>query len=439
MRRRPSIIFADDLLLATFETAASSSASALAPAYVQSKKNSVTNSVTLDNPVTSGNLIVVGLTVYNAAIPTNAISDNKGNTYTKVAEAINGSDHAAIFYAKNVTGGSSFTITSSVNGTVAAHEYSGLATSTVFDKTATSTGSSATPTTGNVTTSTSSELYFGLAWSKNDSDAWSAGAGYTLREQETNNNTAERIATEDAILLTASTTFARFTTTTSNPWAAAIATFLPQTTSSSSTGTITTLRFMHPDHLGSLGVVTNASGTVVQVLDYYPFGSTRINTTSNGFSGEKRQFASMERDASTNFDYAQNRFYANTRGQFISDDPAFLAVGDPAKLKSLLGQNQQTFLSNPQQLNSYSWAQDNPINKSDPTGLGDPLSAYFNSYYPNYPASVVQQINQIKYQGLITGFGTPLAAMLGGDILSSAVVAPELAPVAGAAYQGTEI
>lgn len=35
------------------------------------------------------------------------------------------------------------------------------------------------------------------------------------------------------------------------------------------------MRYIHPDHLGSTNVVTDASGTVVQTLDYYPYGTTR--------------------------------------------------------------------------------------------------------------------------------------------------------------------
>src|SRR5215472_4973904 len=50
-----------------------------------------------------------------------------------------------------------------------------------------------------------------------------------------------------------------------------------QTASGVATGTAQT-RFIHPDHLGSTNVVTNASGTVVQTLDYYPYGTTRIST-----------------------------------------------------------------------------------------------------------------------------------------------------------------
>src|SRR6266436_658671 len=52
----------------------------------------------------------------------------------------------------------------------------------------------------------------------------------------------------------------------------------------------------------------------------------------------------------------QARYQNSSRAQFISEDPVFL--GDP----------RQQVLTDPQQLNSYSYANDNPITKSDPTG-----------------------------------------------------------------------
>jgi RHS repeat-associated protein len=50
------------------------------------------------------------------------------------------------------------------------------------------------------------------------------------------------------------------------------------------------------------------------------------------------------------------RFYDSQRGQFLSEDPVYW--GAPKKQD----------LQNPQNLNSYSYAVDNPITTSDPTG-----------------------------------------------------------------------
>jgi len=75
---------------------------------------------------------------------------------------------------------------------------------------------------------------------------------------------------------------ARFATTTEYVFNGdtLLATVDQQTASGVATGSPAT-RYIHPDHLGSTNVVTNASGTVIQVLDYYPYESTRINQTTS--------------------------------------------------------------------------------------------------------------------------------------------------------------
>jgi RHS repeat-associated protein len=131
------------------------------------------------------------------------------------------------------------------------------------------------------------------------------------------------------------------------------------------TGTAQT-RYIHPDHLGSTNVVTNASGTVVQTLDYYPYGSTRISTNV-GAADSARKFIGQFTDQS-NLDYLNARYYESTRGQFISQDPVFWEIG--------LTQDGKLALTNPQALNSYGYANDNPISNKDPNGrCGEPITA----------------------------------------------------------------
>jgi RHS repeat-associated protein len=83
------------------------------------------------------------------------------------------------------------------------------------------------------------------------------------------------------------------------------------------TGTAQT-RFIHPDHLGSTNVVTNASGTVVQTLDYYPYGAARI---SAGVDASARKYIGQFADQS-NLSYLNARYYEGNRGQFLSQDPS---------------------------------------------------------------------------------------------------------------------
>jgi RHS repeat-associated protein len=123
-----------------------------------------------------------------------------------------------------------------------------------------------------------------------------------------------------------------------------------QTASGSATGTAQT-RYIHPDHLGSTNVVTDASGTVVQTLDYYPYGATRISSSVGGADSARKYIAQFA--DSSGLDYLNARYMDSNRGQFLSEDPMFWAK-----------QN----LSDPQSFNTYSYANDNPIAKEDPSG-----------------------------------------------------------------------
>jgi RHS repeat-associated protein len=91
----------------------------------------------------------------------------------------------------------------------------------------------------------------------------------------------------------------------------------------------------------------------VQTLDYYPYGSTRISVATS--TNERRKYIGQFSDDST-LSYLNARYYDSARAQFLSEDPVFL--GDP-KLQDT---------QNPQSLNSYSYANDNPVINKDPSG-----------------------------------------------------------------------
>lgn len=142
---------------------------------VQSKSGQVSPAtsvtVTFNSATTSGNLLVLCVTSYYAganAGGTWTVSDNKGNTWSSATSSDTFS-RIQIFYAENITGGSSHQVTLSVSGIAAymiatAVEYSGVATSSSLDQsgsayTATNTTSYTSPTTG--TTSQADELLIG--------------------------------------------------------------------------------------------------------------------------------------------------------------------------------------------------------------------------------------------------------------------------------------
>ncbi len=98
--------------------------------------------------------------------------------------------------------------------------------------------------------------------------------------------------------------------------------------------------------------------TAQETIDYYPYGQARVDTTVGSFNGEKRNFIGQQYDAAPALDYLNARYYNPAQGEFTSQDPMFLKSpknGD---------------LTNPQSLNAYTYALDNPITLKDPSGKG---------------------------------------------------------------------
>ena len=81
-------------------------------------------------------------------------------------------------------------------------------------------------------------------------------------------------------------------------------------------------RYIHPDHLGSTNAVTDQNGSLVQLMDYYPYGATRI-ASSTYPTNEKRQYIGQYSDTGSGLDYLQARYYNPQQGQFLSEDPVF--------------------------------------------------------------------------------------------------------------------
>ena len=85
---------------------------------------------------------------------------------------------------------------------------------------------------------------------------------------------------------------------------------------------------------------------------------------ASNFAGRNR----VEIDAGVIPALLNARYYELARGQFISQDPVFWEVG--------LTQDGKLALTNPQAINSYGYANDNPISTKDPNGrCGEPITA----------------------------------------------------------------
>lgn len=103
--------------------------------------------------------------------------------------------------------------------------------------------------------------------------------------------------------------------------------------------------FLHSDQLGSVVLTTNATGQTASVVDYSAFGMG----VSGGSAPSPFTFNGHRQDSS-DLIFMQSRYYDPVLGRFLQPDSI---VPDPR---------------NPQALNRYAFAYNNPVANSDPTG-----------------------------------------------------------------------
>ena len=104
--------------------------------------------------------------------------------------------------------------------------------------------------------------------------------------------------------------------------------------------------------------------------------------TTQGYSAVdnvRQKFDGYERDAETNLDYAQARYYASAAGRFTSVDPLAASAR----------------LTNPQSFNRYSYALNNPLRYTDPSGM-DTDDCDYNNYLLGEEMS--DELNQAAQQ-----------------------------------------
>jgi RHS repeat-associated protein len=100
----------------------------------------------------------------------------------------------------------------------------------------------------------------------------------------------------------------------------------------------------YPDLQGNTRVLMNASGAVTTTCNPPPYG--QVSNSFNLSGATPLQYAGTFTDESTHFVYDQHRWYDPSTGQFLSQDPLV-----------------------DQTLQPYAYAGDNPVSRSDPTGL----------------------------------------------------------------------
>ncbi len=108
------------------------------------------------------------------------------------------------------------------------------------------------------------------------------------------------------------------------------------------------------DVLGSSNVITNATGTVENESDFYPFGGEY--QVSNSIANHYK-FTGKERDSESGNDYFGARHYTSSMGRFLSPD--WSAKAEPVPYAKL---------DDPQTLNLYGYLRNNPLGGVDADG-----------------------------------------------------------------------
>lgn len=109
-----------------------------------------------------------------------------------------------------------------------------------------------------------------------------------------------------------------------------------------------TIHYWHGDHLGSSSVITDSAGAKVETITYYPFGGTRTNVPGTPVNVPYK-YTGKELD-NTGLYYYEARYYDPALGRFISADTIIPNSRDP------------------QDLNRYTYARNNPMFYTDPSG-----------------------------------------------------------------------
>lgn len=111
------------------------------------------------------------------------------------------------------------------------------------------------------------------------------------------------------------------------------------------------VRFYAHDHLGGINVVTNSSGSPIELMEFKPYGEFARHEKYGGSQNVSWEaFTGKPLDNETGLMYFGARYYSPFLGRFLTPDTVVQSPMDP-----------QTF-------NRYSYCGNNPVNRVDPSG-----------------------------------------------------------------------
>ncbi len=114
------------------------------------------------------------------------------------------------------------------------------------------------------------------------------------------------------------------------------------------------VHFAFGDWQGTKRAQASATGTLEVTCDNLPFNDGFACQGPGGSDATEHHYTGKEHDPYTGLDLFGARNFTNYSGRFLSPDPSGLTYAD---------------ITNPQSLNLYSYALNNPLRNIDPTGL----------------------------------------------------------------------
>jgi RHS repeat-associated protein len=172
-------------------------------------------------------------------------------------------------------------------------------------------------------------------------------------------------------------------------------------------------------------VITGPTGTVVETMTYYPYGEVKSDLPGTPVNVPYK-YTGKERDSSTGLMYYEARYYDPKLGRFISADTIIPNVRDP------------------QDLNRYTYASNNPFRYTDPTGhFSLKIGKFLNRVFHNpiaraagwvFCAPCMQFLDPTTRQ-----YTVPVAAGVVGTFACGPVCGGALAGAAGGYVSGRDI
>lgn len=152
--------------------------------------------------------------------------------------------------------------------------------------------------------------------------------------------------------------------------------------------------YHHQDHLSGANVLTDRVGTLAQRYEYKAFGGARYTANATAFAMSNR-FTDHVADDDTGLYYMRSRYYDPEIGRFLTADTE-VAQGE-----------------NPQGLNRYSYALNNPMKYTDPTGH----FAFFAFLIKALVAGIIGGVTaEIQGGDFWKGFLSGVVLFVGGEL-----------------------